>query len=139
MYCRYWVHEYHSYISFTDGTISRGWIFENHTLKALTIPFKKVVVPGRVKCGCTEGEIVVAHGFQKRKKLICDPEEEIVVAHGRLPSPARCTFKFSSGTGGGGWGILGSWLEQLEYHLMCDLQRKNLLFILKNILLTISI
>ena len=34
----------------------------------LTIPFKKVVVPGRVKCGGTE--------------------EEVVVAHGRLPSPA---------------------------------------------------
>ena len=41
----------------------------NHTLKALNIPFKKVVLPGRVKCGATEGEIVVAHG--------------------RLPSPAR--------------------------------------------------
>ena len=35
----------------------------------LNIPFKKVVLPGRVKCGGTEGEIVVAHG--------------------RLPSPAR--------------------------------------------------
>ena len=42
---------------------------ENHTLKALNIPSKKVVLPGRVKCGGTEGEIVVAH---------C-----------RLPSPAR--------------------------------------------------
>ena len=39
-----------------------SWIFENHTLKALNIPFKKVVLPGRVKCGGTEGEIVVAHG-----------------------------------------------------------------------------
>jgi len=37
-------------------------------LKALNIPFKKVVLPGRVKCGGIE--------------------EEIVVAHGRLPSPA---------------------------------------------------
>ena len=26
------------------------------------MPFKKVVLPGRVKCGGTEGEIVVAHG-----------------------------------------------------------------------------
>ena len=34
----------------------------------LNIPFKKVVLPGRVKRGGTEGEIVVAHG--------------------RLPSPA---------------------------------------------------
>ena len=66
-------------------------IFENHTLKALNIPFKKVVLPGRVKCGGTEEDIVVAHGCRKRKKLICGPEEEIVVAHGRLPSPAPTT------------------------------------------------
>ncbi len=26
------------------------------------IPFKKVVMPGRVKCGGPEGEIEVAHG-----------------------------------------------------------------------------
>ena len=64
-------------------------IFENHTLKALNISFKKVVFFGRVKCGGTEEDIVVAHGFRKRKKLICGPEEKIVVAHGRLPSPAR--------------------------------------------------
>ena len=63
--------------------------FENHTFKALNIPFKKVVLPGRVKCGGTEGEIVVALGCRKRKKLICGPEREIVVAHGRLPSPAH--------------------------------------------------
>ena len=49
---------------------------------------KKVVLPGRVKCGGTEGEIVVAHGCRKRKKLICGMEGKIVVAHGRLPSPA---------------------------------------------------
>ena len=36
-------------------------IFENHTLKALNIAFKKVLLPGGVKCGGTEGEIVVAH------------------------------------------------------------------------------
>ena len=35
------------------------------------MPFKKVVLPGRVECGGTEGEIVVAHG--------------------RLPSPTRKT------------------------------------------------
>ena len=64
-------------------------ILENHTSKALNIPFKKVVLPGRVKCGGTEWEIVVAHGCRKRKKLICGPEEEIAVAHARLPSPAR--------------------------------------------------
>ena len=46
----------------------RGWIFENHTLKARNILFKKVVLPGRVKCGGTEEEIVVAHGCRKRKK-----------------------------------------------------------------------
>ena len=46
-------------------------LFLNHTLKALKLPFKKVVLPGRVKCGGTEGEIVVAHG--------------------RLPFPARGT------------------------------------------------
>ena len=40
-----------------------------------------------------EEDIVVAHGCRKRKKLICGPEEEIVVAHGRLPSPARSTLK----------------------------------------------
>ena len=40
----------------------------NNTLKALNISFKKVVLPGRVKCGGTE--------------------EEIVVVNGRLPSPA---------------------------------------------------
>ena len=58
--------------------------FENH--KALNISFKKVALPGRVKCGGTEEEIVVAHGCRKRKKLICGTEEEIVVVHGRLPS-----------------------------------------------------
>ena len=68
-------------------------IFENHTLKALNISFKKVVLPGSVKCGGTEGEIVVAHGCQKRKKLICGMEGEIVVAHGRLPSPARTVYE----------------------------------------------
>ena len=46
-------------------------IFENHTLKAPNIPFKKVVLPEKVKCGGTEGEIVVANG--------------------RLPSPASHT------------------------------------------------
>ena len=35
-----------------------------------------------------EEEIVVAHSCRKRKKLICGTEGEIVVAHGRLPSPA---------------------------------------------------
>ena len=42
---------------------------------ALNIPFKKVVLSGRVKCGGTEGEIVVAHG--------------------RLPSPAHCTVCYA--------------------------------------------
>ena len=65
-----------------------SWIFENHTLKALSIPFNKVALPRRVKCGGTEEDIVVGHGCRKRQKLICGPEEEIVVAHGRLPSPA---------------------------------------------------
>ena len=50
-----------------------------------------MVLPGRVKCGGSEGEIVVAHGCRKRKKLICGLEGEIVVAHGRLPSPAHWT------------------------------------------------
>ena len=63
-------------------------IFENNTLKTFNIPFEKVVLPGKVKCGGTEGEIVVAQGCRKRKKLICGPEGEIVVAHGRLPFPA---------------------------------------------------
>ena len=62
---------------------------ENHTLKALNIPVKKVVLPGRVKCRGTEGDILVAHGCRKRKKLTCGPEGEIVVAHGRLSSPSR--------------------------------------------------
>ena len=67
--------------------------FKNYTLKALNISFKKVVLPGRVKCGGTEREIVVAHGCWKRKKLICGTEGEIVVAYGRLPSPARLDAK----------------------------------------------
>ena len=41
-----------------------------NTLKALNVSFKKVVLPGRVKCGGTEEDIVVAHGCRKRKKLI---------------------------------------------------------------------
>jgi len=49
---------------------------------------QKVVLPGRVKCDGTEGEIVVDHGCLKRKKLKCGTEGEIVVAHGRLPSIA---------------------------------------------------
>ena len=57
--------------------------------KGSTIPLKKVVLPGRVKSGGTEEEIVVAHGCRKTKKLICGTEDEIVVAHGRLPSPAH--------------------------------------------------
>jgi len=48
-------------------------------------------LPGRVECGGTEGEIVVAHGCRNRNKLICGTEGEIVVAHARLPSPALCT------------------------------------------------
>ncbi len=50
---------------------------------------QKVVLPGRVKCDGTEGEIVVAHGCRKIKKLICGTEGEILVAHGRLPSSAH--------------------------------------------------
>ena len=37
---------------------------------------------------CPEESNVVAHSIRKRKKQICGTEEEIVVAHGRLPSPA---------------------------------------------------
>ena len=59
-------------------------------------PFKKVVLPERVKCGGMEGEIVVVHGCRKRKRLICGPEGEIVVAHGRLPSPAPITYNVLS-------------------------------------------
>ena len=61
-------------------------------------------MPGIVKCGGTEGEIVVAHGCRKRKKLICGTEGKIEVAHGRLPSPARCA--------GEGGGVLVLSLEQ---------------------------
>jgi len=53
------------------------WFFENLTLKALNVPFKKVVLPRRDKCGGTEEGIVMDHGFRKGKKLICGPEEEI--------------------------------------------------------------
>ena len=59
----------------------------------LNITFKKVVLPGRVNCGGPEGEIVVAHGCRKRKKLICGTEGKIVVAHGRLPSPLKRKVK----------------------------------------------
>ena len=79
-------------ISWSLNGSSSFRIFEDHTLKALNIAFKRVVLLGRVKNGGTEGEIVVAHGCRKRKKLICGPEVEIVVAHGRLPSPARWTW-----------------------------------------------
>ena len=58
--------------------------FKNSTHKIL------VVLLGRVKCGGTEEDIVVAHGCGKRRKLIYGTEWEIVVAHGRLLSPARC-------------------------------------------------
>jgi len=54
----------------------------------------------KLKCG-TEGEIVVAHDCRKRKKLKCGKEGEIVVAHGRLPSPAHMTGR---GMGGYSWG-----------------------------------
>ena len=50
------------------------WVFENHNLKALNIPFKKVVLSGRVNCCGTEGEILEAHG-----QLICGTEGEIMV------------------------------------------------------------
>jgi len=52
-----------------------------------------IFLPGRFKCGGAEGEIVVAHGCRKRKKLICGTEWEIVVAHGRLASPAYVKHK----------------------------------------------
>jgi len=55
----------------------------------LTIPLRKVVLPGRVRSGGTEEEIEVAQSCRKTKKLICGTEDEIVVAHGCLPSPAR--------------------------------------------------
>ena len=57
-------------------------------LKLINVPFKKVVLPRRVKCGGPEGEIVVAHGCWKRTNLLCGPEGDIVVASDRLPSPA---------------------------------------------------
>jgi len=41
----------------------------------------------------------VAHGCRKRKKLICGPEGEIVVAHGRLPSPAPVGAETDKGVG----------------------------------------
>ena len=68
------------------------WVTRQDFLKShFTGPkytIEKVVLPGRVKCGGTEGKIVVAHGCRKRKKLICGTEGEIVVAQGRLLSPA---------------------------------------------------
>ena len=67
--------------------------FLKSNFKGITIPFKKVVLPGRVKCGGTEGEIVVALGCGKRKKRIFGKEGEKVVAHGRLPSPAPMTWR----------------------------------------------
>jgi len=53
-------------------------------------------LPGRVLCGGTEGEIVVAHGCRRRKKQICGTEGKIVVAHGRLPSPRSPDNSYSS-------------------------------------------
>ena len=40
-----------------------------------------------------EREIVGAQSCWKRKKIICGKEGKIVVAHGRLPSPAPPTNK----------------------------------------------
>ena len=60
------------------------------------MPFKKVVLPGRVKCGGTEGEIVVAHG--------------------RLPSPARLTRLCLS------LSILHNLVQTLQFHLRPGLQ-----------------
>ena len=59
-------------------------VFENHNLKALNIPFKKVVLPGRVKCGGMEGESG-GSWLPEEKKAYVAMEGEIVVAHGRLP------------------------------------------------------
>ena len=67
----------------------RGWIFENHTLKALNIPFKKEVLPGRVKCD--------------------DPEEEIVVAHGRLPFPACVRDLYPTSRGKANFTVIQRW------------------------------
>ena len=45
------------------------------------MPFKKVVLPEKVKCGGTKGEIVVAHGCRKTKRLICGMEVKNAVAY----------------------------------------------------------
>ena len=56
---------------------------------------------------------VVGHGSQKRKKQICGTEEEIVVAHGRLPPPLHGQE-------------LGNEQERLHEYLLMNSLNKNL-------------
>ena len=71
------------------------WILENHNLKALNKLFQKVVLSGR------------------EKKQICGTEEEIVVAHGRLPPPLHGQE-------------LGNEQERLHEYLLMNSLNKNL-------------
>ena len=68
----------------------------------LNIPFKKVVLPGRVKCGGTEGEIVVAHGCRKTKKLICGKERGNS-GGSWLPENKKANMWHRRGNSGGAW------------------------------------
>ena len=65
------------------------WIFENHTLKALNIPFKKSSFTRKSQMwlygrGNSGGSWLP----EEKKNLKCGLKEEIVVANGRLPSPS---------------------------------------------------
>ena len=56
---------------------------------------------------------MVGHGCQKRQKQICGTEEEIVVAHGRLPPPLHGQE-------------LGNEQERLHEYLLMNSLNKNL-------------
>jgi len=73
--------------------LSCGWIFENSHFEGTKYTIKTSSFAGKVKCGGPEGKTVVAHSCRKRKKLIYGTEWEIMVAHGRLSSPARSTLQ----------------------------------------------
>ena len=89
-------------------------------LVALYIVYK-VKTAERLKCCGMKGRTVVAHGYQKTKKLVCGMEGENVVAYGRLPPPPpryiqiKHTWYFARRGGGlGGYhGRLMKWVVSI--------------------------
>ena len=66
-----------------------------------------MMIPLNVNC-----KTFFPNGCRKRKKLICGTEGEIVVAHGRLPSPALGSGEIECwGRGRGGGGV--NWCPEI--------------------------